>query len=439
MLIASETATLLEHVDPEEVASWHQMASWQPGREAGSRRQLSPVDGAGEPGVWRVVFHGAVRVRSEPSPNAEALGTMQPGDLVRGHRQQDWLALADGGYLRIATKKAVLLEQGDPSDPAYRQARGPAGSEGDEMAEAQGSADSRGSGSLPAGLSEDDGAEIGTWEVVSHDPVAVRSSKSPQAQVLALIEPGERLTGSVQIVPSGSWLALMDEPGFMRIAVGDKVLLQRCEGSEEFAPRAQGSTEDYGRGRGPTEDYESGQGPTDEKYEPNSLSTQEEDSQAQRSMDQGGSYELQQSIATSQEASLEERMRAAHSSSMDQEPSLESIQPKAGLWRVVIQGGVYVRRTRDPASQQIGARREGEVVRGMKEGDWVALADEPGYVRIYNRQQILLERVTDPNDSVLSQMSDWDDSQEDRRMSEYDHAASQDREDTGQVVLRNAH
>jgi len=63
-------------------------------------------------------------------------------------------------------------------------------------------------------------------------------------------------------------------------------------------------------------------------------------------------------------------------------------QPAHGgvsVWEVVASGGVNVRVAADIHAPTIGRGKEmGEVVRGHQAGEWIALADEPGYVMIAN-------------------------------------------------------
>jgi len=77
------------------------------------------------------------------------------------------------------------------------------------------------------------------------------------------------------------------------------------------------------------------------------------------------------------------------------QPSGEvSDEERAQPWEVVFQGRVKVRREKDTSSPIIASKMSGSLICGRKEGQWLALDSEPGYMLIAAGDTVLL-RVAD--------------------------------------------
>lgn len=72
--------------------------------------------------------------------------------------------------------------------------------------------------------------------------------------------------------------------------------------------------------------------------------------------------------------------------------SLEQVQVDA--WRVVTKHGLYVRSRKDTSSRVLGVKPPGTVVLGHREGDWVALLDQPGFLLVSSASRIFLKRTS---------------------------------------------
>ena len=65
-------------------------------------------------------------------------------------------------------------------------------------------------------------------------------------------------------------------------------------------------------------------------------------------------------------------------------------------WVVAPEGGANVRKEKDLASEMLATKKNGTIVTGKREGDWVALTDEPGYMMLRNGSTILLQPKDTP-------------------------------------------
>mmetsp|Transcript_35611 Transcript_35611/g.70410 ORF Transcript_35611/g.70410 Transcript_35611/m.70410 type:complete len:665 (-) Transcript_35611:127-2121(-) len=63
------------------------------------------------------------------------------------------------------------------------------------------------------------------------------------------------------------------------------------------------------------------------------------------------------------------------------------------LWEVVYSSGVNIRLAKDPSSLVIGCKPAGSIVCGRQEGDWLALAGEPGFMMLSSGATCLLRQV----------------------------------------------
>lgn len=73
-----------------------------PGVERPARVASSRSSTCKAPTAWKVMFHEPVNVRREKNIHSERIGEWQQGSIVYGHREGEWLVLAnDAGAMRI--------------------------------------------------------------------------------------------------------------------------------------------------------------------------------------------------------------------------------------------------------------------------------------------------------------------------------------------------
>lgn len=170
----------------------------------------------GELGSWQVVYGTRYPVHSEKTTDVrKMIGTKQPGTVVRGRPDGEWLVLADEpGFMRIVGVGTGMLVLERLGDPAQRN-RAPQQA---EVSESQ--------AQEPLGTRS--ASDICMWRVVYKIRFPVHSDKSTQATFLGTKKPGELVRGR----RDGDWVALVDEPGFMRInavGTGHSVLVKEGE------------------------------------------------------------------------------------------------------------------------------------------------------------------------------------------------------------------
>merc|ERR1712125_315994 len=76
---------------------------------------------------------------------------------------------------------------------------------------------------------------------------------------------------------------------------------------------------------------------------------------------------------------------------------------QAPSWQVAYHE-VAIRSSNDTASKELGFKSKGTTVRGSREGDWLRLSDELGYMRIVDRDgtQLLVQQATMPSITATS-------------------------------------
>merc|ERR1712232_1097384 len=81
----------------------------------------------------------------------------------------------------------------------------------------------------------------------------------------------------------------------------------------------------------------------------------------------------------------------------------EANTPQAPSWQVAYHE-VAIRSSNDTASKELGFKSKGTTVRGSREGDWLRLSDELGYMRIVDRDgtQLLVQQAPMPSITATS-------------------------------------
>eukprot|EP00411_Alexandrium_monilatum_P112223 CAMPEP_0175683780 /NCGR_PEP_ID=MMETSP0097-20121207/26502_1 /TAXON_ID=311494 /ORGANISM="Alexandrium monilatum, Strain CCMP3105" /LENGTH=522 /DNA_ID=CAMNT_0016990697 /DNA_START=15 /DNA_END=1585 /DNA_ORIENTATION=- len=72
---------------------------------------------------------------------------------------------------------------------------------------------------------------------------------------------------------------------------------------------------------------------------------------------------------------------------------LVTLSPKYEVWQIVFHGSVNVREVDDLSAEILGVKWKCDTVIGEKQGDWVKLADEPGYIAAQIGGATLLQKL----------------------------------------------
>lgn len=313
---------------------------------------------------WRVVYKLPFPVHAEKTTEPRFLGVKKKGEIVRGYPDGEWLVLADEpGFMRIfavGSGKVVLERvEDEPQQPL------PAGLhqkwqqlEEQEVEEAQ-----------PADESDcqlDD--EICTWRVVYKMSFPVHSQRFTSSEAvsrpLCLKKPGQLVRGKRH----GDWVVLTDEPGFMRIeAVGsgiqvlEKLEAKVCAWKVAFEPSV------------PVHSDRSSSSTVLTAKRPGAIVRGAQDGNWFVLVDEPGFMQMTD--------------EATGCTLLEKTQNEQAWAAKVGGGDIciltVIRGIPFaVHSVKSSTSGVLATKRRGEILRGFEDGEWLALVDEPGFMRI---------------------------------------------------------
>ena len=254
-----------------------------------------------------------------------------------------------------------------------------------EQGSAQGSVyASRGGSRQDAGPPGGDGpyveAPSSTWRVAS-PMLCVRSGRSQAAAVLQTKEQGELVRGYLD----DEWLVLADEPGFVLAYNEESWLLEQVDGDAPL-PRDTWRVVFAGSVKVRAE----------KRSDAEQLVLKEQGDVVRGRVD-GDWLKLRGEpgyikIFNSKHLFVE-RVHAVPAHFEDDGPSdeepAEQPQEEEGFWVVVFDGVLKARSERSAKAEALSTKERGERVRGVEEDGWLRLLDEPGYLRIRNKNQAL--------------------------------------------------
>jgi len=217
-----------------------------------------------------------------------------------------------------------------------------------------------------------------SWEVIWQDSVHVRKAADRLSDSLGTKAVGSVVRGSQQ----GNWLALSEEPGFMLIGDATYQLLQKVRPQGRESQQADAASELW------------------QVIWQDSVHVREAADRSTQSLgikDQGcvvrgcqqGSW-----VALSDEPGF------MLISDGDCELLRRFVPSKTERWEVVWPDGVHVRSACDRRAQSLGIRERSSTVSGCQVGEWLVLANEPGFMLISMAETgcTLLRKVDDDPD-----------------------------------------
>jgi len=225
---------------------------------------------------------------------------------------------------------------------------------------------------------------IDSWEVVTAHGL-VQSAKGRSSPVI-----GTKTKGSiVRGWRKGTWIGLVDEPGFMLIANGDQAFLKK-------ATSAATTTLPFEEGLTWRVVTPHGLNVRSAKDTTSSIIAVKSEGTVVHGRQEGNWVRLLGApgfmlIANNGNSFLKQVEATTAAPSTNEKAEIY-------VWKVMASHGLKVRSMKDSSSEILDIKLAGSYVRGEREGNWIKLAGEPGYMMVSAGDSIFLDKVKPAGD-----------------------------------------
>jgi len=299
--------------------------------------------------TWKVVYKLPFPVHSEQNTSSKFLGTKKPGTTVRGIQDGEWVTLhGEPGFMRLEAKGSgakVLEKIEDASEQVVE-------------------------------------AKVSTWCVAFVPSLPVYKEPDVRSSYYYPKVPGSVFRGTLD----GDWLTLIDEYGFMKVTAEDtkQDVLQRMVSNEIngdcfniVIDKDKAAAEGINN-LGIDVDLSDRKTLLIERVKPGFVQHWNTNNPDKAVL--VGDHIMEINGARNNCQALVERCK------LDRVLKIEICRSnEVPFWMITTTSRTYaVLSEKDIGSQLLTVKRLGDRIRGSPDGEWLALADEPGFMRIFN-------------------------------------------------------